>query len=193
MAYEEYAKALKLGEHAYRSAVSRGEYPYLPALDELLERTDVQTEVSLGLVDIPLDRIVGTKTVGRTSSFAANFMPLMPEGSEFASKWMNLLQYQTEEGVRDPIVAYEFMNRFYVLEGNKRVSVFKYLHASSIEGTVTRIIPRKTGETENRIYYEFLDFYRNTRINDIWFTRTGSFAKLIQAVGKNQDEEWSQD
>ena len=29
MAYEEYAKALKLGEHAYRSAVSRGEYPYL--------------------------------------------------------------------------------------------------------------------------------------------------------------------
>ena len=80
MAYEEYAKALKLGEHAYRSAVSRGEYPYLPALDELLERTDVQTEVSLGLVDIPLDRIVGTKTVGRTSSFAANFMPLMPEG-----------------------------------------------------------------------------------------------------------------
>lgn len=193
MAYEEYAKALKLGEHAYRSAVSRGEYPYLPALDELLERTDVQTEVSLGLVDIPLDRIVGTKTVGRTSSFAANFMPLMPEGSEFASKWMNLLQYQTEEGVRDPIVAYEFMNRFYVLEGNKRVSVFKYLHASSIEGTVTRVIPRKTGETENRIYYEFLDFYRNTRINDIWFTRTGSFAKLIQAVGKNQDEEWSQE
>ena len=25
-------------------------------------------------------------------------------------------------------------------------------------------ITRKTGETENRIYYEFLDFYRNTRL-----------------------------
>ena len=131
--------------------------------------------------------------MGRTQLFCGEFYALMPEGSEFASKWMNLLQYQTEEGVRDPIVAYEFMNRFYVLEGNKRVSVFKYLHASSIEGTVTRIIPRKTGETENRIYYEFLDFYRNTRIMIIWFTRTGSFAKLIQAVGKNQDEEWSQE
>lgn len=193
MAYEEYAKALKMGERAYRSAVSQGEYPYLPALDDLLERADVQTEAALGLVDIPLDQIVGTKTAGRKNAFAVNFMPLMPENSEFAIKWMNLLQYQMEDGVREPIVAYEFMNKFYVLEGNKRVSVFKYLNASSIEGTVTRVIPKRTGETQNKIYYEFLDFYRNTKINYLWFSRTGSFARLLLAVGKKPEEVWSQE
>ncbi len=193
MAYEEYAKALKMGERAYRNAVSRGEYPYLPALDDLLEREQVQTETALGLVDIPLEQIVGTKTAGRKNAFAVNFMPLMPESSEFAMKWMNLLQYQMEDGVREPIVAYEFMNRFYVLEGNKRVSVFKYLNASSIEGTVTRVIPKRTQETENKIYFEFLDFYRNTKINYIWFSRTGSFAKLLAAVGKGPEDVWSQE
>ncbi len=193
MAYLEYAKALKLGEKEYRNAVSGGHYPYLPALDELLECVDVQTEENLGLVDIPLDQIVGTKTVGRRNAFAGNFMPLMSEKSEFALKWTNLYNYQTEHGVNDPIIAYEFMNKFYVLEGNKRVSVFKFLNASSIEGTVTRIIPKPTDETENRIYYEFLDFYKLTGINYIWFSKEGSFAKLTKAVGKGPEETWTEE
>lgn len=193
MAYQEYGKAVKAGEKAYRNAVARGEYPYLPALDEVLERVDVQTEVNLGLVDIPLEQIVGTKTSGRKNAFAVNFMPLMSERSEFALKWMNLYQHQTEDGIRDPIVAYEFMNKFYVLEGNKRVSVFKYLNAFSIEGTVTRIIPKRTNEPENRIYYEFLDFYRNSRINYVWFTKEGSFARLLDALGKSPEDPWTEE
>ena len=31
-----------------------------------------------------------------------------------------------EEGIHDPIKCYEFMNRYYVLEGNKRVSVLSF-------------------------------------------------------------------
>lgn len=193
MSYQEYGKAVKAGEKAYRNAVLKGEYPYLPALDDLLERVEVQTEVNLGLVDIPLEQIVGTKTAGRKNAFAVNFMPLMSERSEFAAKWMNLYRHQTEDGVRDPIVAYEFMNKFYVMEGNKRVSVFKYLNAFSIEGTVTRIIPKRTNNPENRIYYEFLDFYRNSKINYIWFSKEGSFTKLLAALGKGPEEAWTEE
>ena len=47
----EYQAALKLGEKAYRNAVARGEYPYLPALDEILSCVEVQREEKLGLVD----------------------------------------------------------------------------------------------------------------------------------------------
>ena len=72
----EYQAALKLGEKAYRNAVARGEYPYLPALDEILSCVEVQREEKLGLVDIPLEQIVGTKTTGRKNAFAVNFMPL---------------------------------------------------------------------------------------------------------------------
>ena len=50
------------------------------------------------------------------------------------------------------------MNHFYVVEGNKRVSVMKYVDAVSIPGNVTRIIPQKNDSKESTIYYEFWDF-----------------------------------
>ena len=50
-------------------------------LDTILEERHITApaEVSLGLVSIPVDRIVGTKTAGRTKAFASNFMPLLDE------------------------------------------------------------------------------------------------------------------
>ena len=36
----------------------------------------------------------------------------------------------------------------------------KYLGAYSIPGTVIRLIPKRTDDLENRLYYEFLDFIR---------------------------------
>lgn len=59
--------------------MAKGEYPYLPVLDDILSYTDIISEVNLGLMDVPLDKIVGTKTKGRTSAFANNFMPLLAE------------------------------------------------------------------------------------------------------------------
>ncbi len=193
MDYQAYEQALKLGEKAYRNALSRGKYPYLPALDDILDRVEVLTEEKLGLVDIPLEKIVGTKTAGRQNAFAVNFMPLMKPKTEFADKWANLYRYQTEEGNTDPIVAYEFLNRFYVQEGNKRVSVFKYLDASSIEGEVIRVIPKKNNSLENKIYYEFMQFYKCSKINSLWFTKEGSFEALTRAVGKEPDEIWTEE
>ena len=76
MASEDYIKASRLAKTAYRKAVAAGEYPYLPALDDMINNQDVRTEETLGLVSIPLDRIVGMKTAGRKQSFASNFMPL---------------------------------------------------------------------------------------------------------------------
>ena len=69
------------------------------------------------------------------------------------------------EGIRDPIKAYEYMNKFYVEEGNKRVSVLKFFGAVSIPGNVIRIVPPRTDEKENRIYYEYMDFYSLSNVN----------------------------
>lgn len=188
---EDYIKAQKIGKASYRRALSKGEYPYLPALDEITSTTEIRTEQPLGMVNIPLDQIVGTKTAGRQRAFACDFMPLMPEHSEFAVKWQGVVEYHMSQGVGDPIVAYEYMNKFYVLEGNKRVSVLKYFGADSIEGTVTRLVPVRTEDLENKIYYEFMDFYHDSGINYIWFTQLGSFKKLSLAIGKKPGEAWS--
>lgn len=193
MALYDYVGALRRGRRQYQASVSKGEYPYLPVLDEVLSYTDIVSEVNLGIMDIPLEKVVGTKTEGRTSAFASNFMPLLSEKSEFGAKWAYLYDHQIEEGIQDPIVAYEFMNKYYVQEGNKRVSVLKYLGAFSISASVIRLIPKRTEDLDNRLYYEFLDFYQVSFNCDVWFSKEGSYDRLIKVMNKNQGEPWSED
>ncbi len=90
------------------------------------------------------------------------------------------------KGIREPIKAYEFMNKFYVEEGNKRVSVLKFFDAVSIPAMLPVSFPRERKKKENKIYYEFMDFYALSHINYIWFTQLGSFAKLQRLVGKRR-------
>ena len=124
---EHYQKALKQGRRSHRESVHQGKYPYLQALDDILESTMVAGQVDLGIIDIPTEKIVGTKTAGRTNSFSSDFMPLLDENSEFALKWRKLCEaHLGDEGIREPIFCYEYLGRFYVQEGNKRVSVLKY-------------------------------------------------------------------
>ncbi len=191
MGREEYRKALKLGKKDYQTRLLRGEKPILQVLDDILPNRSSYSESSIGLVQIPIDQIAGTKTVARSSSFAGNFMPILREDTEFAAKWESLLDSHVEEGIREPIKAYEYMNKFYVVEGNKRVSVMKYTGAVSILGTVIRVIPKPTQEKENKMYYEFLDFYQLAPINYIRFTQEGGYAKLQEAVGKGPSEVWT--
>ena len=191
MAIEEYIKAYKMGKKEYQSRMLRGLKPTLEVLDDILPGKGTLSEVPLGLVQIPVDQIVGTKTYGRSEAFASNFMPILRENTEFAIKWAHLSTAHENEGIREPIKAYEYMNKFYVEEGNKRVSVMKFYGVVSAPAVVTRIVPKRTEEKENKIYYEYMDFYDKTKINYIWFSEEGRFAKLLEAVGKSEDEEWN--
>lgn len=193
MSYVEYEKAQKMGIKAFKNAIAKGGSEYLPVLDEILEEVDIQGEVSLGLVDIPLDRVVGTSNMGRTYAFANNFMPLLDFKTEFGAKWSALCDSHLEEGIRDPIKVYEYMNNFYVIEGNKRVSVLKYFEAVTIPANVTRKIPKKTDDLQVKIYYEFMDFYKLTGINYLWFSQEGCFRRILELTCENPDEKWSED
>ncbi len=193
MASEDYGKAYRAGKKEYQMRQAKGQRATLEVLDEILPSRGEYSEVPLGMVQIPMKQIVGTKTEGRSNAFAANFMPILAEGTEFAEKWASLCKSHLDEGIREPIKAYEYMNRFYVSEGNKRVSVLKYFDAVSVPGNVIRILPQRTEEKENKIYFEFLDFYELTHINYIWFSETGRFPKLQKAVDKAPGEHWTED
>lgn len=183
MGDQEYTEALKLGKKEYKSCVSQGRFPYLPVLDDILSREEVRTEQNMGLIQIPLDFVVGTSTMGRTYSFAANFMPILRENTEFAVKWANLSDAQINEGIRDPIVAYEYMNRYYVVEGNKRVSVLKYFEADSIVANVTRKIPKYSEDEDVKIYYEYMKFNEITGLFNIEFSKPGMAEQLLELTG----------
>lgn len=87
MSLEAYQAANKQALKAYRAAINKGEYPYLSALDDFLPYEKTAGEKYIGLIEIPLDLVAGTKTAGRQNSFANNFMPLLSEETEFAFKW----------------------------------------------------------------------------------------------------------
>ena len=174
-----YLIARRLGQKEYSRNISRGQNGYLPFLEGILKNIEIVYELDLGLIDIPLKKIVGTYTYGRSRSFAGNYMPLLSPKAEFALKWSTLCEAHINEGIRDPIKVYEYMNWFYVVEGNKRVSVLKYYDAYSIPGRVARLVPKRDESDDAiTIYYEFLDFYKKTGINLIWFTKRNSFSIL---------------
>ena len=77
MAVQDYEKAYKLGKKDYQQRLSRGEKPTLQVLDDILPSKGEYAEVSLGLVQIPIEQIVGTKTNGRSNAFSGNFMPIL--------------------------------------------------------------------------------------------------------------------
>ena len=91
---EDYIKAYKMGKKDYQARMMRGEVPTLKVLDDILPPRGSYSEVPLGLVQIPIDQIVGTKTGGRSSAFSGNFMPILRENTEFAYKWSVLIDSQ---------------------------------------------------------------------------------------------------
>lgn len=78
---------LKLGKKDYQMRLLRGAKPILQVLDDILPDRSSYSEAPIGLMQIPIDQIAGTKTFARSSSFAGNFMPILREDTEFAVKW----------------------------------------------------------------------------------------------------------
>lgn len=178
-----YAAARKLALKNYSNNVSKGHIGYLPSLEGLLKDTEIFSQINLGNVEIPLKKIAGTYTHSRSLAFASNFMPLLSPNTEFGQKWAMLCDAHLNEGINHSIKVYEFMNWFYVIEGNKRVSVLKYFDAYSMSANVIRLMPqRDPSNIDNCIYYEFLKFYSITKINSIWFTMIGNFDKLTKLI-----------
>ncbi|MCR5527857.1 MAG: BMP family ABC transporter substrate-binding protein [Saccharofermentans sp.] len=190
---DEYNRACKLGKKTVQKALSDGRYPYLHALDNMIDSRTSMTEIKVGTMEIPLDLVAGTVTKGRQESFARNFMPILGPETEFGTKWILLYNYQMEKGISDAIKVIEFMGKFYVVEGNKRVSVLKYLEQPTILADVTRILPPMSDDPEVKIYFEFLEFYKSSQIYNIKFSEEGSYEKLAEEMGLTLGEQWDED
>ena len=59
MALEDYNKAYRMGKREYQHRMMKGQLPTLQVLDEILPPKGFYSEVPLGLVQIPVNQIVG--------------------------------------------------------------------------------------------------------------------------------------
>lgn len=188
----EYRLARKRGQKRYNDDLKKGVSPYPVVLDELLADQPITGRVEVGLFELPMDRIVGTVSAGRRAAFSADFMPLLEEDTEFAMKWINLCHDHLEStGIRDPIRCYEYRGNFYVLEGNKRVSVLRYFEAPTVAASVLRILPAWKDDEPSRVYYEFLDFFQRSRLYTFQFQKPGRYARLCALLGFAPDHVWT--
>lgn len=191
MAINDYNKARHDGLREAHALQSRGESPVLPVLSELVPRLNALTQVPLGLTQIAVDQIVGTATKGRTTAFSRSFLPLLDPSSEFAIKWALLYDGVLADGLRQPIIALEYYNKYYVVEGNKRVSVMRRLGAPLIEADVTRVIPEYEDSERYRTYQAFLQFYEDTKLSHVILQHEGDYARLDALTGHTPGEKWT--
>ena len=191
LAINDYIEAWKKGTREAHLLHIQDKDSYLPVLADIVPDLNKRPQVNLGLCQIPMELIEGTATRGRTTAFSHSFYPLLEPESEFAMKWADLYDGILEDGLRQPIKAMEYYNRFYVIEGNKRVSVMRQLDSLTIEAEVTRIIPEKEDSERYRVYNEFLSFYKDTRIDYILFSHEGAYARLRNEVNMKEGEKWS--
>lgn len=192
-ALEHYRDAWKQGhkEARERSAAGLPEYPAV--LETILPEGTGENYQDMGVLEIPAHRIIGTRNAGRTTAFTAGFLPLLSEDSEFATKWMTLCDaHLSPEGIREPILCYEYLGDFYVQEGNKRVSVLRYFDAPTVPSLVRRILPPETDEPHIVAYREFLNFYRDAKLYDVQYRTPGCYARLLSHLGKEPGMPWSQ-
>ena len=188
-----YYNAYHLGKKNKHRSGKQGSDPHLVELDAILDEKMVAGKVDVGVLEIPVDQIVGVANAVDKELYTHDFMPLTPTGTEYADQWCALYQhYLSDEGIRCPITCYEYLGRFYVLDGKKRVSVLKSHGAATICAAVTRILPVKTEDEEIQRYYEFLDAFEKTRLYQVAFTQPDSFPKLQKALGYDADHVWTE-
>ena len=191
-AKEEYNLAMRHAQKEQEKLTRAGKSVHPAVLDEILGNKDTYTTLDIGLVEIPSQRIIGTKSAGRITTFTASFLPLAPVQSEFATKWVALCaDHLGDVGIRDPILCYEYLGNFYVQEGNKRVSVLRHCGAPRIPANVKRVMPERSEEPRIKAYYEFLEFYKSSKLYTVQFRRPGDYAKLLAYLGKEAGEEWN--
>jgi len=193
MAADEYSLALKKGQREYKELTAAGRNPHPVVLDEILPPSFTDSIQEVGLLEIPAERIVGVKSAGRITAFTASFRPLLESKTEFAGKWMNLCKaHLGEAGIQDPILCYEYLGEFYVQEGNKRVSVLRHFGAPRIPGVVRRVLPARSDDPRIKAYYEFLDFFKVSRLYTVQFRRPGDYARLLKHLGKKPEDVWAE-
>ena len=169
--------------------------PVCPAsVNALMDDRLVSNRVDLGELAIPVNLIVGVaKTSDQVYHYTSEFLPIPAPNSKFAEHWMRIYEvFYLHEVNSNVIKCYEYLGKFYVADGLKRVSVAKFLSVSTMRAQVVRILPIRTDTREAQQYFDFLFQYRLTHLYQLQFTQPGFFEQLQSALGNGPSYRWSE-
>jgi len=106
----------------------------LACFEEAKETTNAADRYRRGFETVELDRVVGS--VGRCLDFDRGFLPVC---SCSKGRWKRVARTFREGRPLPPVELYKLGERYFVLDGNHRVSVARYLGAVAIDAVVTEL------------------------------------------------------
>ena len=190
--WERYSVAQNMAKRVQRKNAENESVISLPMLADVLAQEEVNGEVELGVYDIPVNQIVGFATDSDNECYISDFLPLPSVKTGFAEKWCNLyLQFLNDRCLAEPILCYEFLGKFYVADGKKRVSVAKVHGSVVIKAKIIRIMPAMSDDPKIQSYYEFVKAFEKTGLYQIAFTRSCDIDKFLEDLGYAADHVWN--
>lgn len=188
---DQYLTYSSLGNRVAAKLSLYAKQPVLPELCEVLGTSKATPTESLGIVEIPVNKIVGIASICGKDSYTADFLPVESLNGRFADTWCSIyLDYLNEREIT-PVSCYEYLGQFYVIDGKKRVSVMKCHGASTMRANVIRVLPSDRDSEETIQYYSFLESYKKTGLYQVCLCSKYTFEDLQKAMGHEKDYVWT--
>ncbi len=159
---------------------ARGTAQSFAASKEKYRLTD---SLDLGLRTVPVADIIGS--VNRWRDFDARFRIKNPSTYHRYER----IKRAVERGeIMPPVILYKVRNKYYVVDGNHRVSVAKEVGQTYMDAEVIEFFP--AGDSEpNLIWRERSNFEMKTGLSGIDFTELGAYNKLLLQIEDFREEE----
>lgn len=172
---------------ALRDALSRAPHELL-ALEEVRNRLQIRGQRHLGLMTVPLDKIIGSE--GRYGDFDRHFLP---RSDHIRDRWMNVDRANQLYIDLPPVDLYKIGDVYFVRDGNHRVSVARQQGQTEIDANVDELftdVPIDASLTADDLLIkeEYVDFLEWTQLHilrpqqRIEFSEQGGYLELIRHI-----------
>ncbi len=172
---------------ALRDALSRSPHELL-GLEEVRHRLQIRGQRHLGLMTVPLDKIIGSE--GRYADFDRHFLP---RSDHVRERWMNIDRANQLYIDLPPVDLYKIGDVYFVRDGNHRVSVARQQGQRDIDANVDELItdvPVDASLTSDDLLIkeEYADFLEWTKLHQlrpqqrIEFSEQGGYLELVRHI-----------
>lgn len=111
----------------------------LHSFNAVLKAAGLEGRSEGGVQDIPLDKIVGSAgPESKAADFDSTFLPISPK---LRDRWANIYEAMIDSEV-PPIEVYKVDDKYYVVDGHRRVSVARTLGRDTIRARVINVRTR---------------------------------------------------
>ncbi|NMB02244.1 MAG: ParB N-terminal domain-containing protein [Firmicutes bacterium] len=156
---------------------------HVQAFDSTKEKYGLTESLDLGLRTVPVDDIVGS--VNRWRDFDARFRI---KNRHTFHRYTKIKQAVERGNIMPPVSLYKVRDKYYVVDGNHRVSAAKEVGQTYIDAHVVEFFPPPNSEL-NLIWRERSMFEHKTGLSGIQFTELGSYDKLLLQIEDFRKEE----